>query len=121
MKGENPSKSRAYHNASRVVAGLSIDLPTLIREDKLCEIKGLGDRMCEHIETLLAAGRDPYYEDLQKNFPAGLLELIRVQGVGPKRALILYKKLKITDVVGLKKAAKEGKIAKLDGFGEKSQ
>jgi DNA polymerase (family 10) len=121
MKGENPFKSRAYHNASRVVAGLSDDLPTLVREDKLCEIKGLGDRMCEHIETLLSSGRDPYYEELQKSFPPGLLELIRVQGVGPKRAQILYKKLKITDVAALEKAAKEGKIAKLEGFGEKSQ
>jgi DNA polymerase (family 10) len=121
MKGENPFKSRAYHNASRVVAGLSQDLAVLVKENQLCEVKGLGKSMCEHIETLLATGRLPYYEELQQNFPAGLLELIRVQGVGPKRALILYQKLKITDVAALEKAAKEGKIAKLDGFGEKSQ
>src|SRR5688572_17064140 len=88
MKGENPFKSRAYHNASRVVAGLSQDLTALVKENQLCEIKGLGKSMCEHIETLLATGRLPYYEELQKNFPAGLLELIRVQGVGPKRALV---------------------------------
>jgi len=121
MKGENPFKSRAYHNASRVVAGLNEDLKALVKENKLCEIKGLGKSMCGHIETLLATGRDPYYEELQKDFPAGLLELIRVQGVGPKRAQILYKKLHIKDVQGLEKAAKEGKIAKLEGFGEKSQ
>jgi DNA polymerase (family 10) len=121
MKGENPFKIRAYHNASRVVAGLAEDIPSLIREDKLCEVKGLGNRMCEHIQTLVSTGRDPYYEELQKDFPAGLLELIRVQGVGPKRALILYKELKIADVKALEKAAKAGQIAKLDGFGEKSQ
>jgi DNA polymerase (family 10) len=120
MKGENPFKSRAYHNASRVVAGLS-DIQALVRDKTLCDVKGLGKTMCGHIETLLATGRDPFYEELQKNFPAGLLELIRVQGVGPKRALILYKKLNIKDVVGLEKAAKEGKISKLEGFGEKSQ
>src|SRR3954464_11080194 len=97
MKGENPFKSRAYHNASRVVAGLNEDIPALVRDNKLCEIKGLGKSMCEHITTLLATGRLPYYEELQQDFPAGLLELIRVQGVGPKRAQILYKKLGIKD------------------------
>src|SRR5262249_18500584 len=82
---------------------------------------GLGETMCENIETLLTKGRLPYYDELQKSFPPGLLEMIRVQGLGPKRALILYKKLKIANVQALEKAAKEGKIAKLEGFGEKTQ
>src|SRR3954468_13002499 len=64
MKGENPFKSRAYHNASRVVAGLNEDLNHLVKENKLCEIKGLGKSMCGHIEGLLATGRDSYYEEL---------------------------------------------------------
>lgn len=121
LKGENPFKSRAYHNAARVVGGLDQDLETLVQENKLVSIKGIGESINDKITKLIATGKLPYYEELQRSLPPGLTEMIRIQGLGPKRAKILYDKLKIKDVPGLEKACREGKIATLEGFGEKTQ
>jgi DNA polymerase (family 10) len=121
LKGENPFKSRAYHNASRIIAGLDQDLPTLVEAKKLTTIKGIGEGLAEKITELVMKGKSPYHDELQRALPAGLLDLIRIQGLGPKRAKILYDKLKIKDIPSLEKAIQEGKIAKLEGFGEKSQ
>lgn len=121
LKGENPFKSRAYHNASRIIVALTQDLNLLVKEKKLTTLKGIGEGLSENITILVTTGKLPYYEQLQKSLPPGLLEMIRIQGVGPKRAKILYDQLQIKDVPGLEKACKSGKVAALDGFGEKSQ
>src|SRR5882672_9132920 len=121
LKGENPFKSRAYHNAARIIADLNQDLHLLVQEKNLTTIKGIGEGIAEKITELVVKGKSPYYDELQRSLPAGLLEIIRVQGVGPKRAKVLYDKLKVKDIASLEKAVKDGKIAKLEGFGEKSQ
>jgi DNA polymerase (family 10) len=121
LKGENPFKSRAYHNASRTIAGLDQDLQALFESKQLTSIKGIGEAIAEKITTLMTTGRLAYYEDLQKSLPTGLMDMIRVQGLGPKRAKILFDKLSIKDIPGLEKACREGKVAKLEGFGEKTQ
>ena len=96
-------------------------METLVQEERLSEIKGIGESLNEKITTLVTTGKLPYYEELLKGFPPGLMEMIRVQGVGPKRAKIPYDELQIKDVAGLEKAAKAGLIAGLKGFGKKSQ
>lgn len=121
LKGENPFKSRAYHNAARTIAGLDQDLEILVQNKQLTSIKGIGEAIAEKITTLVSTGKLPYYDDLQKSLPSGLMDLIRIQGLGPKRTKILYDKLKIKDIPDLEKAIHEGKIAQLEGFGEKSQ
>jgi DNA polymerase (family X) len=121
LKGENPFKSRAYHNASRIISGLDQNLETLVQNKQLTTIKGIGEGLAEKITEYVTKGKLPYYEQLPHSLPSGLLDIIRVQGVGPKRAKLLYDKLKIKDIPGLEKACREGKIAKLEGFGEKSQ
>jgi len=120
LKGENPFKTRAYHNAARIVEGLD-NLETLVDEKKLTTVKGIGEGLAEKITDIVENGKSHFLQDLQKSLPAGLLEMIRVQGVGPRKAKILYEKLKVKDIPSLEKAAKDGKIAKLEGFGEKSQ
>ncbi len=121
LKGENPFKSRAYHNGARIIEGTDQDLARLAQEQKLTTIKGIGAGLSEQITALLASGKSPYHDELQKSLPPGLLDMIRIQGLGPKRAKILYEKLKIKDLPSLEKACREGKIATLEGFGEKSQ
>jgi DNA polymerase (family 10) len=121
LKGENPFKSRAYHNASRVIAGLDQNLAELVEKKQLTTIKGVGEGLAEKITELMTTGKLAYYDELQRGLPPGLMEIIRIQGVGPKRAKILYDKLKIKDIPGLEKAARAGKIGTLEGFGEKSQ
>src|SRR5579871_917881 len=85
LKGENPFKSRAYHNASRLIEGVD-NLDALVREKKLTTVKGIGEGLAEKIEILWTTGKLPYLEELRKSLPSGLMDMIRIQGLGPKRA-----------------------------------
>ena len=121
LKGENPFKIRAYQNGARALLTSSADLDVLVQEDRLTEIKGIGKGLSENISTLVKTGKLPFYEELKKTLHPGLLELTRIQGLGPKKALILHEKLGINDLAGLQKACAENKVAKLKGFGQATQ
>ncbi|MFA7003023.1 MAG: helix-hairpin-helix domain-containing protein, partial [Verrucomicrobiia bacterium] len=121
LKGENPFKSRAYHNASRLIDGLQQDLGELIESGKLGELKGIGVALTEKITELWTTGKLGYYEELKASLPSGLMEMITIPGFGPKRAQVVYKKLKVDSVEKLEAACKDGRVAALEGFGEKSQ
>jgi DNA polymerase (family 10) len=121
LKGENPFKTRAYANAARALEALNEPLAKVIAEDRLGEIKGIGEALQKKITELFTSGKLPYYEELKASLPAGLLEVIQIPGVGPKKAKALYDNLSITSVTELEAAGLEGKIAVLAGFGEKSQ
>ena len=120
LKGENPFRIRAYVNGARAVLGID-DLAKCIKDGSLTEIEGIGEHLAEKITTLYKTGKLPYYEKLKKSTPAGLLELLKVQGLGPKKVKMLYQKLKIRTLNDLKQAAANGKIAKLKGFGAKTE
>lgn len=119
--GENPFKVRAYYNAARTLEGQTEEVADLVKSGKLGELPGFGEALTEKITTLVTTGKLPYYEDLKKKVPAGLLEMIRIPGLGPKKAKALYDKLKIDSIEKLEKACKDHKVAKLEGFGEKSE
>ncbi|MDO8528095.1 MAG: DNA polymerase/3'-5' exonuclease PolX [Deltaproteobacteria bacterium] len=121
IKGENPFKVRAYSNAARIVGGLTEDLGALIKKNQLIEIKGIGKNLAEHIEELHKTGRLKEYEKMLKEIPAGVFEIMKVPGVGPKKAKVLWEKLHVTDVTTLEHCCHHGKIAHLAGFGEKTQ
>ena len=121
LKGENPFKTRAYANAARTLESLTEPLSRIISENRLREIKGVGEALQEKITTLVTTGRLPYYEDLKSSVPAGLLELLNIPGLGPKKVKALNDKLAIETVEQLETACKAGKVAALEGFGEKTQ
>lgn len=121
LKGENPFKSRAYTNAARALETLEESLETLIKENRLGEVSGIGDAIQKKIVELVQTGKLAYYEDLKASIPAGLLEILQIPGVGPKKIKALWEKLGITTVEQLEQACKEGKVAELPGFGEKTQ
>lgn len=121
LKNENPFKVRAYLNASRALQGCPEDLATLLRGGRLKEIKGIGEGIFQKIQELSEKGRLPYYEELKKSFPKGLLDLLDIQGLGPKRAQLLYQKLKIDSIEKLERACQDNKLLHLEGFGAKSQ
>ena len=121
LKGENPFKCRAFHNGSRIVEALTKDLNELVETQELRNIKGIGQGLAEKITELVQTGKSKYYDDLKKSLPAGLLDMIRIQGLGPKRVKILFDKLKIKTIAQLKEACEKHKLAKLDGFGEKTE
>ncbi len=121
LKGENPFKTRAYANAARTLEGLTEPLETLIAEDRLGGIKGIGEALQEKITALVTTGRLPYYEELKASIPAGLIELLQIPGLGPKKIKALWERLDVTNVAQLEAACQAGKVAALDGFGDKTQ
>jgi len=121
LKGEVVFKSRAYANAARALEALSEPLDKLIAENRLGEIQGIGEALQRKITELATTGRLAYYEELKASIPAGLLEMLQIPGVGPKKVKLLYDKLGITNVDQLEAACKAGKVAGLAGFGEKTQ
>jgi len=121
LQGENPFKTRAYQNAARTLQNLNEPLAKLVAEGRLSEIKGIGDALNKKITELVQTGRLIYYEELKAATPPGLLEMLEIPGLGPKKIQVMKKLLGIESVEQLEAAAKAGKIAVLEGFGEKTQ
>ena len=121
LKGENPFKTRAYHNGARTLEGLTEPLDTLIAENRLGEIKGIGDALQKKITELVQTGKLAYYDELKASVPAGLVEMLGIPGLGPKKVKRLHDELGLDTIAKLEAACQAGKIAVLDGFGEKTQ
>ena len=121
IKGENPFRVRAYEKAADVLEHLSGDLQDLHNEGKLEKIPGLGKGMCEKISTLLNTGRLPAYEELKKEIPAGVRELLLIPEVGPKTAKLLYEEAKVKSIEDLEKCVKSHKLQHLPGMGTKTE
>jgi DNA polymerase (family 10) len=121
LKGENPFKTRAYQNAARTIETLSEPLDKLIAEERLGDIKGIGDALQQKITELVTTGRLQYYEDLKAATPPGLVAMLDIPGLGPKKIKALHDELGIESVEQLELACKAGKVAGLKGFGEKTQ
>ena len=121
LKGENPFKTRAYVNGARILEGLTEPLETLIKEERLGEIKGIGGALVEKITELVETGKLEYYEELKGSIPPGLIEMLDINGMGPKKVKAVHEKLKIKTIKQLENACKKGEVAELDGFGKKSE
>lgn len=121
LKAANPFRIRAYRNAARAVLSLDEDLEKLVDEKRLTELEGIGDDLAGKITKLVRTGRLPFYEKLKKSTPSGIVEMMRVHGLGGKKIKMIYQKLKIKTVSDLKKACELGKLSKLRGFGAKTE
>jgi DNA polymerase (family 10) len=121
LKGEVVFKTRAYANAARAVESLSEPLEKVIAENRLGEIKGIGDALQKKITELVTTGKLAYYEELKASIPPGMREMLEIPGVGPKKIKALHDKLGISTIEQLEAACKAGKVAGLAGFGEKTQ
>src|SRR5260221_4669958 len=120
LKDENPFKTRAYANAARVLENLSEPLEKLVSEKRLGEIKGIGEALEQKITELVETGKLKYYDELKASVPPGFVEMLEIPGVGPKKIQALHKKLGVDSVEKLEAACKSGKVAKLEGLGEKT-
>jgi DNA polymerase (family 10) len=121
LKGENPFKTRAYVNAARTIESLPEPLSKLVAEKRLGEIKGIGEALEKKITELVETGKLKYYEELKASIPPGLVEMLEIPGLGPKKIQVLNKKLGIDTVEKLEDACKKGEVEKLEGFGSKTQ
>jgi DNA polymerase (family 10) len=121
LKGENAFRTNAYHNAARLVQSLPGDLEQMVAEGKLEEVRGIGDALALKISTLVTTGKLPYLEDLRASIPAGLVQMLRLPGLGPKKVKALHETLGIDTIEKLKAACEAGEVAKQKGFGAKTQ
>jgi len=121
LKDENPFKTRAYTNAARALEGLSEPLDKIIADERLGEVKGIGESMQKKICELVTTGKLNYYEELKAATPPGLVLMLDIPGLGPKKIKAMHDELGIETVEQLEQACKDGKVAKLKGFGEKTQ
>ncbi len=121
LKGENPFKTRAYVNGARALESLTEPLDKLVAENRLGEIKGFGEALQQKVTELVTTGHLKYYDELKASIPAGMVALLEIQGLGPKKVKAMHDKLGIDSIEKLELACKAGQVAELDGFGEKTQ
>lgn len=122
IKGENPFRVRAYRNAARTIQGLSQSVAEMVHTGQdLSELPGVGKDLAGKIAEIVETGTLLLLKELQGELPAGLTDLMKVSGLGPKRVAILYKELGITTLTDLAQAAEQGRIQALGGFGKKTE
>lgn len=121
IKGENIHRVLAYRRAAETIATLPRDLRAVYEEGKLAELPSIGATLAAKIEELLTTGRLKAYERLAAEIPPGVVAMMHVSGVGPKRAARFWKELGITSVEALKEAAQAGRLRSLPGMGAKSE
>jgi DNA polymerase (family X) len=122
LKGENPFKVRAYSSGARAIEALEKDeFEKLVAEGRIQSVKGIGEALSAKITELHATGRLEFLEKLKASIPPGQVEMLRIPGMGPKKIAALGRELGVTSIAALVKACKDGRVAALDGFGEKTQ
>jgi DNA polymerase (family X) len=122
IREENPFRIRAYRNAARVIRGHPRPMSDLVDAGAdLSELPGIGKDLAGKIETILHTGRLPLLEQVRARVPTPLVELTRIEGLGPKRAKKLYRALKIRSLEDLQRAARSGRIRELEGFGARTE
>ncbi|HCX34478.1 MAG TPA: DNA polymerase/3'-5' exonuclease PolX [Rhodocyclaceae bacterium] len=122
IQGANPFRIRAYRNAARVVGEYGRSLRALIeRGEDLTRLPGIGEDLAGRIREIAASGRCALLERLRRELPAGITDLLHVPGLGPKRVRLLYHDLDVQTLEQLYKAARDGRIRTLPGFGEKTE
>jgi DNA polymerase (family X) len=117
----NPFKVRAYRNAARTVADHPDPIAELVtgKEFDLTDLPGIGAGIAREITALIETGALPQRQELAAVVPPGLLDLLRIPGLGPKRVKLFHDELKVNSIADLKAALDQGKVAKLGGFGPK--
>ncbi len=120
--GENPFRVRAYRNAARTIGSLSQSIAAMMELGKdLTELQGIGKDLAGKMEEIVKTGSFSQLQDLEDRIPPQLSRLMKIPGLGPKRVKMLYDELSITTLEELKKAAEQGKIRELKGFGDKTE
>ena len=122
FEGGNPFRIRAYRNAARIVGELPRNVLAMTEAgEDLAELPGIGEDLAEKIETLAETGHIAVLDEIERKTPPGLLALLDVPGLGPKRVRVLYDHLGIRSLADLAAAAKSRKIRELPGFGAKTE
>ncbi|GIX26829.1 MAG: hypothetical protein KatS3mg123_0710 [Burkholderiales bacterium] len=122
IQGANPFRVRAYRNAARTVEGLGRDLAALVKAgEDLTELPGIGEDLAAKIREAVETGRLAFLDRLHKELPPAITELLKIPGLGPKRVKALYHDLGVQTLEQLARAARDGRIRELPGFGAKTE
>ncbi len=122
LKGENPFKVRAYRVGARALESIEeSELGRLVADGSLRGVPGIGEALAQKITELRTTGRLAFYDELKGSVEPGLVEMLKIPGLGPKKVRALHDKLGIAGIPELQKACAAGQVAELDGFGAKTQ
>jgi DNA polymerase (family 10) len=122
MEDANPFRVRAYRNAARTIGGLSKSVADMVESgESLSDLPGIGKDLARKTKEIVETGTLSQLEELEKETPAELHDVLKLPGLGPKKVKALYKELNIDSLTTLETAAKDKKIRELDGFGEKTE
>ncbi len=122
FQGANPFRVRAYRNGARTIGDLSEQAQAIMESGRqLTEIPGIGKDLGQKIKTLVDTGELPQHLELQEQVPASVIALLRVPGLGPKKAAVLHKELGINSLDMLRVACEEHQVRELKGFGAKTE
>ncbi|RKH08638.1 DNA polymerase/3'-5' exonuclease PolX [Corallococcus sp. CA053C] len=121
LQGESGFRVRAYDIAADRIANLPQDLGAVVTQGRLQDLQGIGPGLAEKLTELVTTGRLGAFEELKARFPAGLLELMKLPDVGPKKVAVLWSELQVGSVEALEAACRDGRVRELKGFGAKSE
>src|SRR5437868_13144364 len=121
LKDENPFKIRAYANAARSIEAWGGNPGDLQDEEALAKIPGIGKAIAAKVKELATSDSLKYLEELRAEFPAAILQLFSIPGLGAKKIKALYEQLKVSSIADLQAACESGRVAALPGFGETTQ
>ncbi|MCF8143615.1 MAG: DNA polymerase/3'-5' exonuclease PolX [Deltaproteobacteria bacterium] len=122
IEDESPFRIRAYRNAARIIANLPQNVSDRIEsESDLTELRGIGKDLAGKIKEIVETGSLAQLEELEGKTPSGLSQLMKLEGIGPKRVKALNRDLGVTSLKDLEEAARQGKVKEVKGFGEKTQ
>ena len=120
LAGENRFRAIAFDRAAQTIESLDEDIGNYIENDNLTDIKGIGNSIAEDIKSYAESGTIEVLENLRDQIPAGIIKWLDISGLGPKNIAKIHQELGISELDELKEACQDGRVAKLDGLGEKS-
>ena len=121
VNGDNPFRIRAYRKAAQVIQSTTEDIAALVKNKTLTTLNGIGPGIAETITEFCESGESKILNELRKKFPDGILEMLKVSGLGPAKVRILFDKLNLKTIDELQKACEKHQLQNLDGFGKKSE
>jgi DNA polymerase (family 10) len=122
IENANPFRVRAYRNAARQLQGMGVAASAMVAKgEDLTELPGIGDDLAAKIQEIVETGKCQFLEKLRQKTPPTITELLKIPGLGPKRVRALYHELDVHTLEQLARAARDGRIRKLPGFGEKTE